>query len=317
MATPTVLLEHVTKRFSGHVAVDDLSMSVPAGGIFGLLGPNGAGKTTAIRLIMGILMPDAGNVTLFGTGKHGRHLSDRVGYLPEERGLYKKMKVLDHLVFLGQTKGLKRPDARSRAQSWLEKLGVADWADKKIEDLSKGMQQKVQFAGALLHEPELVILDEPFSGLDPVNARVMKDTVVDLARDGRTVVFSTHVMEQAERMCDHVLIMARGHTVVDGPLAQVKAESGKRHIALEFAGPHEQAQKILADRTLVGSVDDYGASAEVSMADGVDSSELLKALVGDEVKLNRFEVVEPSLQSIFIEKVGADAAVAGRTGDAT
>ncbi|HET7301695.1 MAG TPA: ATP-binding cassette domain-containing protein, partial [Oleiagrimonas sp.] len=172
MATPSVRMEHVIKRFSGHTAVDDLSLSVPPGGIFGLLGPNGAGKTTVIRLLMGILMPDEGEVELFGTGKHGRHLSERVGYLPEERGLYKKMKVLDQLVFLGQTKGLSRADGHKRAMAWLEKLGVADWADKKVEDLSKGMQQKVQFAGTLLHDPELMILDEPFSGLDPVNAQV-------------------------------------------------------------------------------------------------------------------------------------------------
>jgi ABC-2 type transport system ATP-binding protein len=315
MATSSVQLAHVTKRFSGHKAVDDLSMSVPAGGIFGLLGPNGAGKTTAIRLKMGILEPDEGTVSLFGLGKHGRHLAERVGYLPEERGLYKKMKVLDQLIFLGQTKGLSRADARKRALGWMARLGIGEWADKKVEDLSKGMQQKVQFIGALLHDPELMILDEPFSGLDPVNAQVMKDTVVDLAREGRTVIFSTHVMEQAERMCDHVLIMARGRKVVDGPLAQVKAESGQRHIALAFAGSRAEAESVLADRALVAKVDDYGASAEVSLADGTEPRRLLVALGENGVNLSRFEVVEPSLQSIFIDKVGADAAEAGRTGD--
>ncbi|MEO7072309.1 MAG: ATP-binding cassette domain-containing protein, partial [Rhodanobacter sp.] len=177
MAASSVRVESVTKRFAGHTAVDQLSMQVAAGGIFGLLGPNGAGKTTMIRLIMGILEPDAGSITLFGSDADSRKLSARIGYLPEERGLYKKMKVLDHLIFLGETKGISRRDARVRAQGWLQRLGVADWAAKKVEDLSKGMQQKVQFAGALLHEPELVILDEPFSGLDPVNAQVMKDIV--------------------------------------------------------------------------------------------------------------------------------------------
>lgn len=312
MATPSVRMEHVIKRFSGHTAVDDLSINVPSGGIFGLLGPNGAGKTTVIRLLMGILMPDEGKVELFGTGKHGRHLAERVGYLPEERGLYKKMKVLDHLIFLGQTKGLSRADGRSRSQAWLERLGVADWADKKIEDLSKGMQQKVQFAGAMLHEPELLILDEPFSGLDPVNAQVMKDTVVDLAGQGRTIIFSTHVMEQAERMCDRIVIMARGRKVVDGPLAEVKAEAGKRHIALDFAGSRESAKAVLADRSLVASVDDFGASAELELAPGADPGQLLSALVANGVKLSRFQVVEPSLQSIFISKVGAEAAHAAR-----
>ncbi len=312
MATPCARMEHVTKRFSGHTAVDDLSLEVPTGGIFGLLGPNGAGKTTVIRLLMGILVPDEGKVSLFNTGKHGRHLVERVGYLPEERGLYKKMKVLDHLVFLGQTRGHARNAGRGKAQAWLERLGVADWADKKVEDLSKGMQQKVQFAGAMLHDPELIILDEPFSGLDPVNAQVMKDTVVELAAKGRTIVFSTHVMEQAERMCDHILIMAKGRKVVDGPLARVKAESGKRHVALGFSGPHEAAAGVLADRSLVASVDDYGASVELQLAPGADANRLLAALVQNGVGLSRFEVVEPSLQSIFISKVGADAAHAAR-----
>ncbi|HEX7342100.1 MAG TPA: ATP-binding cassette domain-containing protein [Rhodanobacteraceae bacterium] len=312
MATPNVRMEHVTKRFSGHTAVDDMSIEVPSGGIFGLLGPNGAGKSTAIRLIMGILMPDAGKVDLFSTGKHGRHLSERVGYLPEERGLYKKMPVLDHLIFLGQTRGLSRADGRRQGQAWLERLGVADWADKKVEDLSKGMQQKVQFAGAMLHDPELLILDEPFSGLDPVNAQVMKDTVVELAHKGHTIIFSTHVMEQAERMCDRIVIMAKGRKVVDGPLAQVKAESGKRHVALDFSGSRELASGVLADRSLVASVDDFGASAEIELASGADPGRLLSALVACGTGLSRFQVVEPSLQSIFIAKVGAEAAHAAR-----
>lgn len=315
MTASNVRAEHVVKRFSGHVAVDDVTMGVPPGGIFGLLGPNGAGKTTMIRLLMGILEPDEGNVTLFGTGKHGRHLAERVGYLPEERGLYKKMKVLEQLIFLGQTKGMSRAEGRRRSMAWLEKLGVAEWADKKVEDLSKGMQQKVQFAGALLHDPELVILDEPFSGLDPVNAQVMKDTVVELAGKGHTVIFSTHVMEQAERMCEHILIMARGRTVVDGPLAQIKAEAGARHIALDFSRDRDKAQAVLADRSLVARMDDSGVSAELALAEGASPQQLLTALVGCGVGLSRFQVVEPSLQSIFIDRVGADAAVAGRTGD--
>jgi ABC-2 type transport system ATP-binding protein len=266
MMASSVRVESVTKRFAGHTAVDRLSMEVASGGIFGLLGPNGAGKTTMIRLIMGILAPDSGSISLFGSGDDSRKLSARIGYLPEERGLYKKMKVLDHLIFLGETKGISRRDARVRALGWLQRLGVADWAQKKVEDLSKGMQQKVQFAGALLHEPELVILDEPFSGLDPVNAQVMKDIVVELAASGRTVLFSTHVMEQAEA--------------------------------------------ILADRALVASIDDYGASAELQLAEGADPQALLAALVHAGVALRHFELVEPSLQSIFIARVGASAAVA-------
>ena len=313
MPAPAVLLDHVTKRFSGHTAVNDLSMVVPAGGIFGLLGPNGAGKSTTIRMMMDIIEPDEGKVVLFGAAGSGRELSERVGYLPEERGLYKKMKVLDHLIFLGEAKGVTRSDARTRALRWLDRLGITDWAPKKVEDLSKGMQQKVQFAGALLHDPELVILDEPFSGLDPVNSQVMKDVVVDIAKSGRTVLFSTHIMEQAERMCDRIVIIARGKKVVDGAVADVKREFGGRHVALTFAHSKERASRVLIDRRLVGKIDDYGATAEVEMAQGADPGELLKALVREDVGLSRFEVVEPSLQSIFIAKVG-DAAVAPRTG---
>jgi ABC-2 type transport system ATP-binding protein len=305
-----VRLEGVTKRFSGHTAVDGLSMEVPRGGIFGLLGPNGAGKSTTIRMIMNILTPDEGRITLFGKEAASRDLSARIGYLPEERGLYKKMRVGDHLTFLGETKGIHRRTARQKAGAWLERLGIADWTMKKVEELSKGMQQKVQFIGALLHDPDLLLLDEPFSGLDPVNSQVMKDVVVDLARNGRTFLFSTHIMEQAERMCDHVVIIARGQKVVDGSLAGIKREFGGRHIALTFTRNGDRAARILSDRTLVDRVDDYGASAEVQLSDGGDPERLLRTLVENDVGLARFEVVEASLQSIFIAKVGAEAAVA-------
>ncbi len=310
MSTPSVSVEAVTKRFAGHTAVSRLSLQVPSGGIYGLLGPNGAGKSTAIRLVMGILEPDEGRIALFGAERNSRRLSARIGYLPEERGLYKKMKVLDHLVFLGETRGISRKDAAQRAQAWLARLEIADWAQKKVEDLSKGMQQKVQFAGALLHEPELVILDEPFSGLDPINAQVMKDIVVEIARSGRTVLLSTHVMEQAERMCDRVAIIARGQLVANGTVAQVKADFGGRHVALGFAGGRERADAILADPRLIARVDDYGASAELKLAAGVEPDKLLAALVQAGVGLRRFEVVEPSLQAIFVAKVGADPALA-------
>jgi len=306
MSASSVSVEAVTKRFAGHVAVSDLSLQVPSGGIYGLLGPNGAGKSTTIRLIMSILQPDEGRIALFGASGNSRDLSARIGYLPEERGLYKKMKVLDHLVFLGEVKGIARNDARKRALDWLERLDIGDWAQKKVEDLSKGMQQKVQFAGALLHEPELVILDEPFSGLDPINAQTMKDIVVEIAASGRTVLFSTHVMEQAERMCDRVAIIARGKLVVDGTVAQVKADFGGRHVALGFSHDRERANAVLADPRLIARLDDYGASAELKMADGADPEQLLAALVSAGVGLRRFEVVEPSLHAIFVAKVGVD-----------
>jgi ABC-2 type transport system ATP-binding protein len=305
-----VRIEDVTKRFAGHTAVRRLSLSVPRGGIFGLLGPNGAGKTTTIRMMMNILTPDEGRIALFGGQTASRGLSHRIGFLPEERGLYKKMKVLDHLVFFGETKGLRAGDARKRADQWLGRLGLQDWAARAVEDLSKGMQQKVQFISTLLHDPELVVLDEPFSGLDPVNSQVMKDVVIEVAREGRTVLFSTHIMEQAERMCERVAIIARGEKVVDGTLAEVKRNFGGQYVALGFSRNRERAVPVLQDRTLVAKVDDYGASAEVLLAPSGDGDRLLRALVSADVGLSRFEIVEPSLQSIFIAKVGAQAATA-------
>jgi ABC-2 type transport system ATP-binding protein len=311
MSDSVLKLERVTKRFAGHTAVRDLSMEVPRGGIFGLLGPNGAGKTTTIRMIMNILVPDEGRIMLFGQASTGRDLSERIGFLPEERGLYKKMKVLDHLIFLGEAKGVSRKLAAVKAREWLDRLGIGDWTNRKVEDLSKGMQQKVQFISTLLHDPDLVILDEPFSGLDPVNSMVMKDVVVELARSGRTVVFSTHIMEQAEKMCDHIAIIARGEKVLGGSLVDIKRGYGKRNIALGFSnGGGRTAERILQDRTLVARVDDSGSSAEVELAPGAEHGQLLKALVDGGVGLVRFEVIEPSLHSIFISKVGVEAATA-------
>ncbi len=313
MSSNAVSLEGVTKRFSGHTAVKDLSFSVPRGGIFGLLGPNGAGKSTTIRMIMDIIEADQGRIEVLGTRSSSRDLSTRVGFLPEERGLYRKMKVFDQLVFLGEVKGLRRADAKARADKWLQRLGLADWRLKRVEDLSKGMQQKIQFAGTLIHDPELVILDEPFSGLDPVNLQVMKDVVIGIARGGGTVILSTHIMEQAERMCDRIVIIARGEKLVDGAVADVKAAAGKRHIGLTFAGNKGAAEAVLADRSLVEKVDDYGASAEVSLALQASPPQLLRALVDSGALLSRFEVIEPSLQSIFIAKVGSTAEVAARS----
>lgn len=315
MIPPVIRVENVTKRFAGHTAVRNLSMSIPKGGIFGLLGPNGAGKSTTIRMIMNIITPDEGAITLFNGQGSARELSAKVGYLPEERGLYKKMKVREQLAFFGEIKGIPHRDAVARTATWLDRLGLQDWTEKKVEDLSKGMQQKVQFIGTLLHDPELVILDEPFSGLDPVNAQVMKDVVVDMARQGKTVLFSTHIMEQAEKMCDRIVIIARGEKVVDGPLAEIKREYGHRHVALNFTSNREAASRVLQDRSLVAKVDDYGASAEVELATGSEGERLLHALVGAGVGLSRFEVVEPSLQAIFIAKVGPQAATAAASGD--
>lgn len=309
MSQPVITVDQVTKRFAGHTAVRNLSLVVPRGGIFGLLGPNGAGKSTTIRMVMNIIMPDEGRISVLGAPSASRALSHRIGYLPEERGLYPKMKVLDQLTFLGEAKGIHRREARHKAGQWLDRLGLHDWAGKKVQDLSKGMQQKTQFIGALLHDPELVVLDEPFSGLDPVNSQVMREVVVDIARAGRTVLFSTHIMEQAEKMCDRIVIIARGEKVVDGPLAEVKREFGGRHVALAFTRNADRAARVLSDPAVAKRADDHGATAEVELADGAEPERLLASLVGEGVGLSRFEVREASLQSIFIAKVG-NAAVA-------
>jgi ABC-2 type transport system ATP-binding protein len=305
-----VALEGVTKRFAAHTAVRQLSLGVSPGSIYGLLGPNGAGKTTTMRMIMNIIAPDEGTVRLFGEPSNSRDLSARIGYLPEERGLYKRMKVLDVLVFLAETKGIARRTAKRRAGEWLERLGLADWSIKKVDDLSKGMQQKVQFISTVLHDPNLLILDEPFSGLDPVNSQVMKDTVLDLARKGATVLFSTHIMEHAEKLCDSVCIIARGEKVVDGPLADVKRRHSGRHVIVAVERGSEAVDRVLADRSLVGKAHNYGQYAEVELADGGDPQRLLTSILAAGARISRFEVSEATLNQVFIDLVGPEAAQA-------
>jgi len=297
----------VTKRFAGHTAVDGLSLAVPPGIIYGLLGPNGAGKTTSIRMIMDVIQPDAGTVRLFGERASGRDLAARIGYLPEERGLYPKMRVLDVLTFLAEAKGMARGAARDAALKWLDRLGLADWRLRRVNELSKGMQQKVQFISTVLHDPDLVILDEPFSGLDPVNAQVMKDTVVDLRRRGKTILFSTHIMEQAERLCDELCIIARGQKLVDGSLGDIKRTHGGHHLVIGFDGSAGMAPEVFGDKQLVKRVDDYGQYAELELAAGADAQRILQRLVASGARLSRFELMEPSLNKIFIDLVGPDA----------
>ena len=307
MTTPALLLDHVTKRFADHTAVDDLSLAVPTGVIYGLLGPNGAGKTTTIRMMLDIILPDTGRVQLFGGTGTARDHSARIGYLPEERGLYRRMRVLDVLVFLAEMKGVDRRRARTRALAWLERLGLGEWQARRVDDLSKGMQQKIQFISTLLHDPTLVILDEPFAGLDPVNAQILKDIVLELRNGGVTVLLSTHVMEQAERLCDQLCIIARGRKLVDGTLAEIKRTHGGQHLTIGFDGrAGAAAVQLFADQRLVRKVDDYGQYAELELASGADPQELLRALVQSGVRLSRFELMEPSLHKIFIDLVGRD-----------
>ena len=309
MADP-VIVDRVTKRFAGHTAVDALSLSVPSGIIYGLLGPNGAGKTTTLRMIMDIYDPDSGSVRLFDQVGGGRTHSARIGYLPEERGLYPKMRVLDVLIFLAETKGVARRAARAKALEWLERLGLSDWRLRKVSELSKGMQQKVQFISTMLHDPDLVILDEPFSGLDPVNSQVLRDTVIDYRRRGKTVLFSTHIMEHAEKLCDRLCIIARGKKLIDGSLVEVKGTHGGKHVIVEFDGSQGGARQVFGDRRLVAKLQDFGQHAELELAPGADAQEILRALVTSGARLSRFELASPSLHKIFVDLVGPDAATA-------
>src|SRR3954466_10616319 len=261
MSDLAIDIRNVVKRYDGHVAVSELSLAVPRGSVYGLLGPNGAGKTTTIRMLLNIIVPDSGTITLLGTPHRTKGLTDRIGYLPEERGLYKKMQVRRVLRFLAELKGVPAREADRRIDEWLHRLDLKndekDWGLAKVDELSRGMQQKVQFIGTLVHDPDLIILDEPFSGLDPVNAQALKDTIVDLKARGKTVIFSTHLMDNAERLCDSVCIIAHGDKVLDGAVADVKAEHGTRVVALSVASEsRDQIAHVLADRALVARADD-------------------------------------------------------------
>jgi ABC-2 type transport system ATP-binding protein len=309
----------VSKRYAAHVAVADLSLAVPRGAVYGLLGPNGAGKTTTIRMILNIIAPDTGAITVLGKPNTDQSILDRLGYLPEERGLYKKMTVRDVLLFLAELKGVDRRTANGRIDEWLERLSLKtpekDWGKQKVEELSRGMQQKTQFIGTLLHDPELVILDEPFSGLDPINAQALKDTVVELKRRGKTVIFSTHLMDNAERLCDSVCIIARGEKVLDGSVAAVKAENAGRTVALAIDGGASTAvMAVLADRTLVERVDDNNRYFEVELMAGADPQVLLRRVIDAGARISRFERVQPSLHQIFLQRVGATGIEEGMSG---
>ncbi|MEO5568668.1 MAG: ATP-binding cassette domain-containing protein [Gemmatimonadaceae bacterium] len=301
-------IQNVGKSFDQHVAVRDLSLQVPEGSVYGLLGPNGAGKTTTIRMILDILRPDRGTIALFGRRSSEPGVRDVVGYLPEERGLYKKMQVRRMLMFLAEIKGVRAGDAAKRIEEWLKRFaltgGDRDWGAAKVDELSRGMQQKVQFIATLLHDPQLVILDEPFSGLDPINAQALKDAVVELRARGRTVIFSTHVMENAERMCDAVCIVARGQKVLDGSVASVKKEHGSHNIAVSLRDARPEYAAIFGDTRLVSKVDNQHRFFECEMVPGSDSQELLRRLMQAGASIERFELIQPSLHQIFIQRVG-------------
>ena len=296
-----VVLESVTKRFNSVTAVGGLDLRVREGALFGLLGPNGAGKTTSLRMMMRVLIPDEGSVHIFGKPLSDQ-TQDLIGYLPEERGLYTRMKVRHVLRFLAALKGLSEAEADRRALEWLERLELGEWADKKINDLSKGMQQKVQFIAAVLHRPPLLVLDEPFTGLDPLNVAVLKDIMLELREQGATIILSTHRMEQVEMMCDSICLIHRGQKVLDGELQAIKRSYGKNTLRIQYSGDDD----FLNLPELIENANHFGAMVDIKLRPGADPQEILKAAVARGVRITRFELIEPPLNDIFIEKV-ADA----------
>ena len=302
MTEAAVRLSGVTKSFGDHTAVSGLDLEIPRATILGLLGPNGSGKTTTIRMMMAILLPDRGTVELLG-GFPDFARRSRVGYLPEERGVYEKMKVLEQLVFLGEIRGMERSVVRVRAMEWLERLGLGDWAGKKVQTLSKGMQQKVQFIGTVLHNPDLLILDEPFSGLDPINQEVLESIVLEQRERGATILFSTHLMEQAERICERVCLISKSRKVLDGDLKEIKRRERSGVVAVEFEG-----DDAWLSRLDVGEVERVGDAHHVTLGPRIDGGRILAAAVAGGVGLRRFELLEPSLREIFVRHAGDPSA---------
>ncbi|MBN1479043.1 ATP-binding cassette domain-containing protein [candidate division KSB1 bacterium] len=289
----TLKLEHVHKSYGDLHAVNDLSLSVNEGQIFGLLGPNGAGKTTTIRMIMDIIKPDAGRIEILGE-HNPKKIRDRIGYLPEERGLYKKMLVREVIQFFAEIKGVTKSVVQDKAYDWLERLDLIEWKEKKVEELSRGMQQKLQFICTLLHEPRVIILDEPFTGLDPVNTDVMKDVILDQKKNGATIIFSTHLMDQVEKMCEAICLINKGIAVLQGSLSEVKSRFGKNRVKLQFEGKAD----FLNDSALVASYDEYNQYVELTPAAGVKPNQLLERAI-QTATVQRFEISEPSLNEIF------------------
>ena len=285
-------LDNITKSFGEHIAVNALSLSVPGKSVYGFIGPNGSGKTTTLRMIMNILIPDSGDIKVLG-GHLKSSSSDHIGYMPEERGLYKRMKVRELLQLFGGLKNGK--NINQKVDEWLERLDLTDWADKKIETLSKGMSQKVQFIMTVVAQPKLVILDEPFTGLDPVNTEVIKDAVLELQKQGTTIVFSTHDMSMAEKMCDFIFMIYQGKKVLDGTLESIQDEYGKDTIRLQTTNGAD----ILKNLPGVESVNDYGQIQELRIKQNSDTNLILENLI-KKTRVQKFEIVKPSLHDIFI-----------------
>ncbi len=293
-----LVVDHVTKSFGKFKAVDDLSFTIPKGSVYGMLGPNGAGKTTTIRMVMNIIIPDEGSIIVLDK-KMDESMKEAVGYLPEDRGLYPKMKIGELLYFLAELKGVTRDKARENIHMWLERFDLTGWKDKKVEELSKGMQQKVQFIATVIHQPDIIILDEPFGGMDPVNTKLMKDIMLEMKARGVTIIFSTHRMEQVEMICDNICLINKGRRVLEGNLARIKNRYGKNTVVLGYEGDAGFIRNIPA----VENIDDYGKFMEIKLKEGSDPQELLKT-AAEKIRVHRFEIKEPTLNAIFIEKTG-------------
>jgi ABC-2 type transport system ATP-binding protein len=294
---PVVELAGVTKAYEAKVAVNNLSLAIDAGQMFGLLGPNGAGKTSSIRMMMGITIPDSGRISLFGKPFERKSL-ERVGYLPEERGLYKKMKVLEQLVFFGQLHGLAADEAAKRATAWAKRMEIADSLGKKTEELSKGMQQKIQFIASLLHDPGLIVMDEPFSGLDPVNAVLVEKTLLELKDQGKAILFSTHRMDQVEKLCDSICLINNGHAVLAGKVREIKATYERNRVIVEFEG-----SSAFLNSDEIAEAKNFSGHAEIKLKEHGNAQKLLHEAAAV-ATIYRFEMVEPSLEEIFIQTVG-------------
>lgn len=296
-----IRLKSVTKRFGKHTAVSELDFDVPRGVICGLIGPNGSGKTTCIRMIMGILRPDTGSVSLFG-GDPNEMRATRVGYLPEERGVYKKMKCMEFLTFLAEIRGVSRFEGKKRSGDWLKRLELDEWADRRIQDLSKGMQQKIQFIGSVIHEPELLLLDEPFSGLDPINQNVLEEIVRDFHSKGATILLSTHMMDQAERLCERVCLISRAKKVLDSDLRELKAKERTGVVVVNYEGSSQWLNGPEIDR-----INELNGELHLVLKDGADHQEILRRGLTAGVKILRFDLLEPRLHEIFVRHAGMES----------
>lgn len=294
----TLKVENISKHYGEFTAVRDLSFDVKAGRVFGFLGPNGAGKTTTIRMIVGITAPDEGIIELFGE-KISNHTQNRIGYLPEERGLYKKMKVQDQLRYFAALKNVGQTEADKRIDFWLERMKLAEWKKKKTSDLSKGMSQKIQFIATVLHDPDLLILDEPFSGLDPVNVEFLIEVVAELKAQHKTIIFSTHLMETAERLCDDIILINKSRKIIGGTLREVKKSFGKNLIGLRCIG----GEAVLEDKSLVAKIVTHADERQIELAPNADAQLLLRKLIENGASISKFEQIEPSLNDIFISQI--------------